>query len=1117
MNRHSRKTILLWAASVLTLSVAANAEPQGFAISIGGMPVAGDKGVAASARHADIGSSSAKVQVKADGLGARPRLDLEVVSVTDTGAQVQSRVNYPAWVAKAEVRVVNLDTGKLLTTVPILPNGRVDLTFPEGNFAATHRVYDAQGRYDETVAVSLQHARGLPVEAGVDRAARRGIPVSGGAVTVYGTGIAPGAVITTMGETLRADASGDFVLQRILPVGDHSVPVSITGSGENLRVEPFVSIPKAEWFYVATADLTLGKIISGPRKSETYSLGRLAYYANGKTAKGWDITSSADTGEAGLEDLFRQFDHKDPAGLLSRLDPSLAYPTYGDDSSLENGAPTSGKFYFRAARDGSHVLWGNYKGRVTGSEYLRNERSLYGAQGVYATPQQTANGESRTTISVYAAQPDMLPGREVFLGTGGSVYFLQRQDIAIGSETLTIELRDQVTGRVLERRSLVAGRDFTINYIQGVITLTTPLQGSGATGVVSAAPGVGAQSRLVVQYEYTPTATDIDGFAYGGRVEVWATDHLRLGVTAMVDQTDTANQTASGVDLRYTFGTDSFVEAEVAQSAGPGFGQSYSVDGGLIVGNTAALAGTGEAQRVKAQIDFADMGLSAEGRVSGYFENKTAGFSTLDHQTTVDETLWGLSVEGQVKERLGYSVSYDAFSDANGKQLNRGTTELSYEVSPRTTLELGVAHEDRVELGVARKTGARTDLAAKMTVQQSDQLAWYVFGQSTVARSGGYARNDRVGAGFDLALTDHWKASAELSDGTSGPGGKALINYANGPDSAYFGYTLDPGRELGGVTLTGTDAGQIVAGGKRKINETTTVFGENTYDLFGQHKALTQAYGVEFAASKALRFSSAIELGQIDSATDNFDRRAVSLGMAYAADGGLQAKSKLELRQDRGTVSGAVQDADTILFGLDATYKVDETQRWMMSFNLADTHTNGSSVLSGHYAKAVIGYGLRPVANDRLNVLLKYTYLDDMYGQRVDGSDQPGPRQRSHVLSVDATYDMTQKWTLGAKLGVRLGESAPTSTAAFAKNDASLMVLNARYHLTHQWDLLVEGRALNARQAGFSEMGVVGSAYRHFGQNLMLGVGYNFGQFSDDLTDLTQDDQGVLINLIAKF
>jgi hypothetical protein len=33
----------------------------------------------------------------------------------------------------------------------------------------------------------------------------------------------------------------------------------------------------------------------------------------------------------------------------------------------------------------------------------------------------------------------------------------------------------------------------------------------------------------------------------------------------------------------------------------------------------------------------------------------------------------------------------------------------------------------------------------------------------------------------------------------------------------------------------------------------------------------------------------------------------------------------------------------------------------------------------------------------------------------------------------------------------------------------------------------------------------------------MIGGSYNFGEFSDDLTDLVADDQGAEINLIAKF
>lgn len=65
--------------------------------------------------------------------------------------------------------------------------------------------------------------------------------------------------------------------------------------------------------------------------------------------------------------------------------------------------------------------------------------------------------------------------------------------------------------------------------------------------------------------------------------------------------------------------------------------------------------------------------------------------------------------------------------------------------------------------------------------------------------------------------------------------------------------------------------------------------------------------------------------------------------------------------------------------------------------------------------------------------------------------------------------------------------------------------------------LSVEGRAFKAVDAGFTETGVLAAAYRNLGDNAQVGVGYNFGTFSDDLTDLTLDEDGVFVNLVAKF
>ena len=1129
MHNMPQRFVLLTAVSAIALACAAQAQ-DGFAISRDGTTVAGDPSLATRVVPKAARTTAADIRVVADGLGVRPALDLEVIAAIKGSAVVQSRVNYPAWIVRAEVRVVDLAAPggpKTVAVVAVDPNGRAVLSLPDSDdLVVVHRVYDAAGRYDETAPVALFRPNdgGIATdtqtdqEIGRDSAALRRIPISGGAVTVSGSGLAPGAVVTALGETIRPDANGDFVIQRIFPPGDLAVPVQVSGGGEAISIAPVVTIPKSEWFTVATGDLTYGRTLKGPKKGDSFTSGRLAYYSKGKTATGWTITSSADTGEAEIRDLFRDFDRKDPVGLISRLDPELAFPTYGDDSELKNDAPTNGKFYLRAERFGSYAMWGNSKAQITGTEYLRNERQLYGLSGRYAMPAQTSRGEARASVTAYAAQPDKLPGREVFLGTGGSVYFLQRQDISIGSETLTVERRDPGTGRVIDRVVLVEGRDYRINHLQGVITLSQPLAGLGTGGgVITPAPGTAPETRLVAQYEYTPTAADIAGFALGGRAEAWVRDDLRFGITGLVDKTDKADQTGVGADLRWVIGTDSFVEAEYSRTNGPGFGQSFSADGGLTVSNAGPAGGKGDALRFAAQLSLADLGLQGDGTISAYYETRDKGFSTLDYQTKASEDLWGVSADIKASDKLSYRVAVDDYHNADGKQVTEALAEVSIKAGKKLTYSLGLGHEDRVDLTDPTKTGRRTDVALRLSFEQSEDLTWYVFGQTTVARSGGLARNDRYGVGAKAAFAENWSVEGEVSDGSFGIGGRALLSYDRKGTTAYLGYTLDPGRELSGVTLNGRDAGQFVAGGKRDVTDTVSVYGENTYDVFGRHRSLTSAYGVEYQATDFLTFTGGMELGRVSADTGDFDRRALSFGLRYANETGLTAKARLELRRDRGVQAGTPADADTILMTANGTYQIDDARRLLFSLDVTDTKTTGSAVQSGEYAKAVLGYAFRPVDNDRLNILASYTYLHDMYGQRIDGADDPGPRQQSHVFSIDATYDLNAQWTLGGKLGFRLSQSSPDATLPLVDNDAGLAVLNARYHLTHEWDLLLEGRYFEARQSGITETGVLATAYRHFGPNVMLGLGYNFGDVSDDLTDLTIDDQGVFLNLITQF
>ncbi len=51
---------------------------------------------------------------------------------------------------------------------------------------------------------------------------------------------------------------------------------------------------------------------------------------------------------------------------------------------------------------------------------------------------------------------------------------------------------------------------------------------------------------LAVNYEYTPTLTDVNGYSTGGRAQAWLDEHLRVGGVAMSETTGVAHQKMLG-------------------------------------------------------------------------------------------------------------------------------------------------------------------------------------------------------------------------------------------------------------------------------------------------------------------------------------------------------------------------------------------------------------------------------------------------------------------------------------------------------------------------------------------------------------------------------------------
>ena len=1118
---------------------------DGFEISVDGDPVTEDgriltseaarSRIEATRRLQDLELAENQISVKFDGLDVQPRLDIQLIEEAEQGsrsvATFENSMNYPAYVVRGELRIIDLSDGrgqKTLSVIPFAPNNRVSIDIPDGeNLIYVYRVYDERGRFDETGAGRLtdlaRSGADVDAELGLDSTERRQIPVHGGSITVSGTRVS--RAVTTLGETVQPDAQGDFVLQRILPSGTYDVSVAVQ-NGPTLDRQ--LEIPERDLFSIGLIDITLGKDTvddlgdeTGNSDDDWDTTGRLAFYVTGKIRNGYEITAAADTGFEEFSDILKNFDEKNPDSLLDRLDPDDAYPVYGDDSTSEITAPTSGKLFVRIERDGSHAMWGNFNSQISETEYLRNERTLYGAQGVYRSLLQTSQGESVIEAEIFAASPETLPQRDRFLGTGGSTYFLSFQDITRGSENLFVEVQDPTNGQIVERRALVYGVDYDINYVQGIVILSRPLSGTASDDdLIVSNPNGDFNQFLVANYEFTPTASDVDAYSFGGRVQGWLTDTFRVGVSAFDEDYGTTEQKAFGVDFLYRLTDRTYAEFEFAQTDGDGRSEDTSVDGGLTGDEVPGVSGKGEAYRLKAQVDFADIGASFDGLFGGYYEKRTDGFSTLSYSTAVDEELYGFYGEFEPSENLELRFNYDVYDSAAGDRREETGLELEFALSERTTVEVGAEHLDQDVSGDPSNSGDRTDLATRVTFAPLDDLELYAYGQTTTGSAGGLDDNDRLGVGAEAQINEKWRLSGEISDGSTGTGARLLAEFKQDDNaSAYFGWSLDPTRDLGGSTLNGRDRGEYVVGARRKLNSDLTVFAENTYDLFGENRSLTSVYGADYDLNDFWTLTGGIEYGSVeDPATDtDFDRTAVSFGAAYR-DEQLSASGRIEYILDEGEEDADNRDADTLAMTLTSRYKLSEQARLLFAAEYISSDNDSASVTDAEYREVTFGYAFRPIDNDRLNVLAKYTYLYDVTERDTSNTTASNfdetPRQKSNVLSLDASYDLNNHFTLGGKIGGRWSEQ--DNGAGWASNDAWLGVVNLRYHVVHNWDALVEVRQLTAEDLG-TDTGFVAAGYRHMGNNVKLGLGYNFGRFSDDLTDVTYDDQGLFLNIVGKF
>jgi hypothetical protein len=776
---------------------------------------------------------------------------------------------------------------------------------------------------------------------------------------------------------------------------------------------------------------------------------------------------------------------------------------------------TQGRLYVRVDWDKNQALWGNFATGLVRSEYAQYQRSLYGGALAWRSRAATALGEPRTTLRAFASEQQTAAGHAELLGTGGSLYYLRHTDLLPGSDVVVLEVRDRTTGRVEARRTLVRDVDYDIDYLQGRILLTRPLaqvERQNLPTLTRDAPLDGFENRLIADYEYVSSGFDGGNVAAGASGRHWFNDHVALGALLVDEQRAGDDYTLAGGDLTLQAGRGTYLRIERTRSESTGVPVFYSENGGLSFTRLNPLPGTareGDARAVEARVNLESLGWTQrEWAIGAWWRDVEPGFSVAraDIGLRVEET--GIESAGQLGDALRLSTRWsnaergpDAFEQLNAllEWRIRDDDALSAELRAVTETRHGVGADG-------------TLLALRYARRFTERLDGSITGQFTLDDDGGaYASNDAVTLGMRYLLDDRLSSlHAEVSAGDRGDSATVGGEYRLGADrTLYAGYTWAD-ADADDPLFGGRDPMGLTVGQRWRLNSRWNLFNESQSLKERVGTGLAHSVGVDFYPGEGWTYGLLLQSARLDGASGTTDREAISLSGGRSGRD-TRWSSKVEWRRD----SGAERRRQWVTTN-QLMHRINDDWRIAARLNHSDTDDRSNPLADARFTEANLGFAYRPVGNDRVNVLGRYTYLYDLssLGQESFAAFD----QRSQILAVEGILRLDARWETAAKIARRMGEArASRNGGPWFDSTATLVAGQLRYETVYGWDALAEYRWLKVEEGDSTREGWLLGVDRHIAERLRVGVGYNFTDFSDDLTRVDFDHRGWFLNVTGSY
>jgi hypothetical protein len=467
----------------------------------------------------------------------------------------------------------------------------------------------------------------------------------------------------------------------------------------------------------------------------------------------------------------------------------------------------------------------------------------------------------------------------------------------------------------------------------------------------------------------------------------------------------------------------------------------------------------------------------------------------------------GIELLGQFTPSFGLYARYSE-AERGGESLDQAqiTGEWRATDFDTFTAELRRIEEKRLT-GDASGTLAALRYAHKV----GTSLDLYGTAQFTLDEEGTYADNDAYTVGGKYLFGDLSTVGAEATHGDRGDAAQVNAEYRLNPEHSVYGnYTYSTDSTQYDSLFNPTRQNGWTLGQRWRLSQQINLFNESQFLKSRQESGLAHTFGMDFYPAQGWNLGFTLSDGDLtNSDGGNVDRRAISIsGGRTSPDTDWQ--SKLEWRRDEGAERRRQWVSTNRLL-----HKINESWRVAARFNYSDTDDEIDPNAGAKFIEGNFGFAWRPWNNTRWGVFGRYTYLYDLATlAQVNGATYD---QKSQILSLEGVYKLDHHWEFAGKLARREGEVRfGRGTGPWFDSTTTFVAGQIRYELRQKWHALAEYRRLDVKDGGVRQGWLLG-VDRDLGRNLRIGAGYNFTDFSDDLTDFDYDHKGWFLNFVGSY